>query len=251
MRVTIKQALALALVASALGFQSSARADDAKPVTFARTLKVGDAVKYKATNEISVNGMEIKVVQNSKHVIKQVKDNGEVVIDVVDEGGKVDLGGSEMEIPVKAPSAFTTDKQGKVIAYKPSTDENPYISNPTLHLLVIVDRIVFPDKPVKAGDSWTSEVDNPVAKGKKVTIKTTYTSDDKADGIAAWKVKQTVEADTEGGKMTADITALIDSSNGQLISADQVLKGIPANNGPIDWKGKLVRVKADAAKAEK
>jgi hypothetical protein len=251
MNICTKRAIGLAVCASALFFQAAVRADDPKPATLAKTVKVGDAVKYKGTIKIDLGGMAITVVQNRKHVVKEIKANGDVVSDIVDEGGKVDLGSGEMDVPAKPPETITSDKLGKITAYKPSTEPNMYLSDACLHLLSIVDRIVFSDKPVKPGDSWTSEVENPVAKGKKVAVKTTYVGTEKADGADAWKVKQTLDADTEGGKMTADVTALLDAATGQLISADQAVKGVPANNGPIDWTHKLVRVKADAAKAEK
>ena len=233
-----------------IGLQSPVRADE-KAVTFARPFKVGDAVKYKSTATIDLGGQKIVVTQNRKHVVKLIKDNGEIVIDIVDEGGKVDLGGSEMDIPAKSPETITSDKQGKMLAYKPSAEENPYLSNTTLHLLAVVDRIVLTDKEVKAGDSWTTEIDNPAAKGKKVAIKTTYVGTEKVGGADAWKVKQTVDADTDGGKLNADVTALLDPANGQIISADQTLKGIPGQMGAIDWTSKLVRVKGEEKKAEK
>jgi hypothetical protein len=74
-------------------FAAAARADDPKPVTIAATPKAGDSVRYKSTMKISVNGMDITVEQNRKHVVKEVKDNKDVVLVVEEEGGKVDLGG--------------------------------------------------------------------------------------------------------------------------------------------------------------
>lgn len=250
MQQLLKPAISAAVLVAVLGLPAPVHADE-KAVTLARPFKVGDAVKYKGTITIDLGGQKITVIQNRKHVVKQIKDNGEIVIDVVDEGGKVDLGNGDMDIPARSPETITSDKLGKMSAYKPAPEENPYLSNTTLHLLAVVDRIVLTDKQVKAGDSWTTEIDNPAAKGKKVTIKTTYVGTEKADGADAWKVKQTVDADTDGGKLTADVTALLDAANGQLISADQTLKGVPGQMGPIDWTSKLVRVKGDDKKAEK
>ena len=41
---------------------------------------------------------------------------------------------------------------------------------------------ILPEKEVKSGDSWQTEFDNPAAKGKKVTVKTSYLGTEKVDG---------------------------------------------------------------------
>ena len=41
------------------------------------------------------------------------------------------------------------------------------------------DYIVFPDNPANPGDTWTTEVNNPQVKGKKVTTKFTFDGIDK------------------------------------------------------------------------
>src|SRR5438874_1996316 len=122
MNVCTKRVIGLVIGAAALTFQSSVLADDAKPATLAKTVKVGDAVKYKGTIKIDLGGMAITVIQNRKHVVKQIKENGDVVSDIVDEGGKVDLGNGEMDIPAKPPETITSDKLGKITAYKPSSE---------------------------------------------------------------------------------------------------------------------------------
>ena len=107
------------------------------------------------------------------------------------------------------------------------------------------NRLDVCDEPVKPGDSWTTEVDNPQVKGKKVTIKTTFVGDDKADGAPALKFKQTLEADTDAAdaKLKAETTALLDPTTGQLIEEEQTAKGIPGAMGPVDWKGTIKRLK--------
>jgi hypothetical protein len=239
-----------ALCAVALVGQQVARADDdkndAKPVEIHQSLKAEESVQYRNTLKLMVGG-EIVVEQNRKRTIKEIKDNGEVVIVLTDLGGKVSFNGSDMETPAGGPTTLTMTKQGKVLSYKPESD-NPYLSLSTLHLITLLEHIVYPEKAVKAGDSWTTEVDNPQVKGKKATIKTTYVGAEKADGVAAWKVKQTFKADTDSGEITAEVTALLDAANGQVIEAEQNVKGIPTQMGAMDWTGKTKRMKPDADK---
>jgi len=233
----------------------AARADDAKkddaPAKLAISFKVGDSARVKTNTSISVGGMDIALEQTRKHTIKEIKDKGDVVLETKEEGGKVNVNGTDQDIPGGGIVMVTLDKYNKILTYKPDA-ENPYLSKSTLHLMALAERIIFPDKAVKAGDSWKTEIDNPAVKDKKVTIKTTFVGMEKAEGVDAWKVKQTLEAETEGnGKMTAEVTFLLDASNGQLISGESELKGVPGQMGPVDFKGKTMRLKAEEEKKEK
>src|SRR5262245_16951975 len=98
----LKPVLCAAVFVSAIGLQAPVWADE-KEVTLARPFKAGDAVKYKSTVNIELGGQKIVVIQNRKQVVKLVKTNGDVTFDVLDEGGKVDLGGGgDMDIPARA-----------------------------------------------------------------------------------------------------------------------------------------------------
>src|SRR5438105_230723 len=111
------------------------RADDAKPVSIVTTPKAGDSVRYKTTLKISVNGSEVTVEQTRKHVVKEIKENKDVVLAVEEEGGKVEAGGNDMDIPAGTPTAVTVDKANKVLAFKPEKEDNPYLSTAAQHLM--------------------------------------------------------------------------------------------------------------------
>jgi hypothetical protein len=224
------------------------RADET--VAVKQVLKVGDSIQLKST--ISVVGQDVTVVQIRKQTVKELKENGDAVIIVTLLGGKYTVNGADNDIPAGAPTTVTANKYSRILTYKLDNDDNPYLSASTMHLLAFVDTIIFPDKPVRAGDSWTSEIDNPAMTNKKLTIKTTFVGANKADGKDVWKVKQTLSADTDSGKMTADTTATLDASNGQLMHAEMDVKGVPTKiGGPVDWTIKLVRVKGDEKGDEK
>ncbi len=230
------------LAIAALGI---ARAAEDGPSKLVPTIKAGDSYRIKSTISMNVDGSDITVVQTSNYTIKEIKSNGDAVTVKVDEGGIAKVDGEDMATPIGSPVTITTDKFGKLLAFKPDIEENPYITTAALHLLAMADHIVFPDKAVRPNDSWSVEIDNPAVKGKKITIRTTFLGTITA-GAPAWKVKQTLEADVEGGaKMTSEFTALLDPSNGQLISADESVKGAPTKMDAVSWTGKLTRVKSD------
>ncbi|HLK55509.1 MAG TPA: hypothetical protein VKU00_03040, partial [Chthonomonadaceae bacterium] len=198
-----------ALALLALVGQPALRADDgadaAKPTTLTNPVKVKDTFQYKSTLSVSAGGADVVVEQGRKYTVKEIKDNGDIVYVVADLGGKFSINGGDMDIPPGASVTLTQDKTGKIIDYKPdANDQNPYLSDTTQYLVAMVDHIILPDKPVKPGDSWKTEAKNPAAKDKKVSIKTTFVGLDKVDGMPAWKIKQTLEAETEdGSKMTS------------------------------------------------
>jgi hypothetical protein len=83
--------------------------------------------------------------------------------------------------------------------------------------------------------------------------RTTFVGADKTGGVSSWKLKQTLEAATNesGGTMTAETTALLDTTTGQVIQLDQAVKGVPTQNGPVDWQGTVHRVKPEPEKTDK
>jgi hypothetical protein len=229
---------------------SVARMQDA--MTLTRKVKAGDSVRYKTTLTLSANGADVTVEQNRKQTVKEVKESGETVTEITGEGDKLTVNGETNDIPPTAATTVTLDKSGKILSYKPAAADDPYLSTSTLHLLTLAEEIIFPDKAVKTGDSWKTEVDNPAVKEKKVVITTTFVGIEKVDGADVWKVKQTLEAETAGGgSLKSEMTALVETTTGQTLSAEQSVTGVPTSElGALDWKAKLVRVKAEAAKPE-
>jgi hypothetical protein len=225
------------------------KAGAATPVSMALSPKVGDAVRYESTLKI-VGDSNIVVEQSRMHTVQQLRGSGEVVVLVEDEGGKALVGGNEIELSGGSAASVTLNKANKILSYKPEGAEDPYLSPSSRHLIALVERAILPDKPVRPGDSWTTAVENPAVPGKMVTIKTTYVGEDKAEGVPVWKLQQTLEADTEvaGSKMKAESTALLDASNGQLISEQQTVKGLTGSMGPVDWSGTIQRVRPEPGK---
>lgn len=251
MNHTLSLGLTSAVCALLAGTAGPVGAAEDQAVTLCWSPKAGDSVRYRTTIKLDIGGNDIVVEQNRRHVVRRIKDSRDVVIVVEEEGGKVIAGGAENAIPAGAPTTITLDKSNKVLEFQVERDDNPYLSAAAQHLIALIDRIVLPEKPVKPGDSWTTEVDNPRVKGRKVTIKSVYVGEDKADGVPVWKIKQTVEADTDesGGKLKAESTARLEAATGQLLDAEQTVRGLPGNMGPVDWNGTIKRMKAESGGA--
>jgi hypothetical protein len=222
------------------------RADD-KPVTLARTVKVGDAVREKVTVNASVMGMDIVVVQTAKTTAKEIDKKGQVIWVQTSEPSKITVGGQEQEQPATPPITETRDKYNKLVDFKPAEGGQDFMSAEVQKMTAMASQIIMPEKPVKADDSWTTEFDNPLVKEKKVTVKTTFVGTDKVDGKEYWKIKQTANGvtDKDGAKMTSDMTAWLDPADGSMFKMEGKVNDIPTQVGPLSWTMKLERLKLE------
>lgn len=237
------------LTAGILLVSAMAAMADEKPVTLARTYKEGDKVSHKVTVTVSVNGMDVVVTRTAKSTVKEVRKTGEIVIVQTDDGSTLNIGGMEQQQPAGPPVTELRDKNGKLTEVKVDEAANGFMTPDMQQLIAKASDVHLTDKPVKAGDTWTTEFDNPAVKGKKFTAKSTYVGIEKVDGQDLWKVKQTVEADSDadGKKLTIDFTAWLDPAKGQTVKMEGNAKDVPTNFGSLTWVMKQVLVK-EAAK---
>lgn len=241
-----RRRLTLGVLPLALLAAMPVRADD-KPVTLSRTFKKGDVSRIKIETAIDGDGSGVSLKLTSKATVKEVKDNGQIVIETQDEAGVLTLNGSDMDIPAGPLTTLTFDKTGKLIDFK--SEEGGVITPETLRQLEIMRMPILAGKEVKAGDNWQSEFDNPAVKGKKFTVKTTFAGTDKVDGADLWKLRQegAPETDASGAKMGFDATYWLDPATGQIVKAEVKIKDQPTTTyGPHSMSTKVARIKSDA-----
>jgi hypothetical protein len=221
------------------------RADD-KPVTLSRAFKKGDVIRMKIETLIDGNAGGAQVKLTSKSMVKEVKENGQVVVELQDEAGKLTLNGSDMDIPAGPITTLTYDKAGKLIDFK--SEDGGVITPVTARQLEIMRMPILVEREVKAGDSWESEFDNPALKGKKFNVKTTFLGLDKLDGVDLWKVQQkgAPEIDSIGAKMGFEATYWLDPASGQTVRADVKITDEPTTQyGTHSLTTKVTRIKAE------
>ncbi len=216
-----------------------------KPVELAYNYKKGDTHRTKVTINTTVMGMDIVVNATTKTEIKDIKPNGDIVVVMTSEGGKVNIGGQEQEQPAQPPVPMTRSKLGKLVEYKVEEPPMAILAPEIQKLSAILNDQLLPEKPVKKGDTWTTEVENPAIKEKKVTVKGTYLGNETVDGVELWKLKQNAEAitDKDGNKLVVEMTSWINPANGQRVKAEGTLKDLPTQFGPMSWVMKLELIK--------
>jgi hypothetical protein len=237
------------LCAAAIISAPSVQAQD-KAVTLARTYKAGDVQRYKVTVNASVMGMDVIVTSTAKNTIKEIKPNGDIVIEAADEGTKVNFGGQEQEQPAGPPVIETRSKTGKLVELKTDPAAQALLAPEIQKMSAMVSDIILSEKAVKAGDVWETEFDNPAVKGKKLTVKTTFVGMDKVEGKDLWKIKQSLTAETgmESAKVAHDYTTWLDPANGRLVKLEGTVKDIPTQFGPLSWTMKMEAVTEKANK---
>lgn len=241
---TFPSALYGSLGLLALSLALPVRAAD--PITLVHTYKEKNAFRYKTTIKIPFQGNEIVSVQTRKDTVKSVKDDGAVMLSILMESVTVDMGNGPMDQPTGAhPVTLILDKSGKLTDFTMDpTDESPF-TPAIVKLVFLIDHVALPDKPVKADDVWQTELDDPAVKGKKVTIKSTFKGIEKKDGVALWKVVQTLEAVAadDGSKLTSEATIYLDPADGHEVYEEDTVKGVPSRYGPLEWKSKTELLK--------
>lgn len=242
------------LTVALLGGQM-ARADDEKAVSLIVKPKAGRVQRIKSVVKTSVMGMDLVVNQTQTDTVKEVKANGDVVEETADEGGTVTIGGTEQNQPAGPPYTMTRDKFGKIKEFR-KVDAGGFMTPEVSRVLETISSFVLTDKAVKTNDTWQTELDNPAVKEKKITVKDTYLGLDKIEGKSCWKIKQTAEAviDSDGGKVSIEITEWVDPANGDTVKMDGTVKDIPTQVGALTMqitaKSVPVEGKAKAAPAK-
>src|SRR5689334_12460829 len=111
-RIVCALLFALVLISS-----QAVRAEDTA-VTLVRKFKKDTVTHSEVSIRSSIMGMEIHIKGKSKETVKEVKANGDVVVESTDESGTIKVGEMpEQELPISPPTVETRDKHGKLLEY--------------------------------------------------------------------------------------------------------------------------------------
>jgi hypothetical protein len=240
------------LLGLALTLAGAANADSKKMVVV-RPLKAGASATYKATVKANVMGTDAVIERTQKQTIKEIKENGNVVILAEDLGGTMKLGAQEEKQPAGPPTTETRDKLGKLLSLTQDQQEASPFTPEIQKLIATVSDLILTEKEIGEGDNWETMLDNPASKDNKVKVTTTYQGTDKVDSVDLLKFKQVAEAvvNADGSKMVTEMTIWVNPKDGLLEKVDGKTKDVPTQFGPIEFTLALQRTKAAAAVAEK
>lgn len=209
----------------------------AQDVTLKRTAKVGEVFKYKMTGTMEVMGQSVGLTAILINKTTNVEANGDYTVESSQTEGKINFNGSEMELPSQGSTSTTFKADGTVLDVKGEGVEMGGYRMANLLTAIV------PEKPVKAGDTWTSEVKGDTKKNT-VDVKGNYKFDaiEKTDAGEAAKV--TYDLKEVGGEAPATVngTAWIDVKTGNLLRVTNTWKDVPVPGAPTAVSGKMEMV---------
>lgn len=206
----------------------------AQDVTLKRTAKVGEVFKYKMTGNMEVMGQSVGLTAILINKTTKVEANGDYTVESSQSEGKINFNGSEMDLPSQGSTTTTFKADGTVLDVKGEGVEMGGYRMANLLTAIV------PEKAVKAGDTWTSEVKGDPKKNT-VDVKGNYKFDaiEKTDAGEAAKV--TYDLKEVGGEAPATVNgvAWLDVKTGNLLRVTNTWKDVPVPGAPTAVSGKM------------
>lgn len=197
------------------------------------TPKSGEIIKYKMSGELTVMGQAVQMSAVMVNKTTKVETNGNYVVESSMTEGKIVLNGSEMDIGEQPITTTTYKSDGSVVDVQGESVEmgGARLANLTA--------FVISDKPLKVGDTWTSEAKGDEKKST-VDVKSTYKFEaiEKLDSTETAKVTYEVK---ESGEAPATVTgtAWIDLKTGNAVKVESAWKDVPIPGAPAPINGKM------------
>jgi len=236
-RVLLRTSLAAVFAAAVLSAAAAAQG-----LKLARTPKKGDMVTYRFEVKGDVAEVPFSVTGRTKREVTEVKDSGDFVTTETNEETKVVVMGMELPSPPVLPLAITRARGNRLLDYK-TEQQADFIALEVQRLLSALGEPLMPGKDVSGGDTWETEIENPVVAAKKVKVKTRFAGTEKLGEAEVWKVTQSAAADLTEGQLSFDATYWLDPSNGQILKQEAMVKNVPSQFGASSWTEIQERVK--------
>lgn len=204
------------------------------PVKLERKVKSGDVHKGTLSFEADFNGQLVAATADTKSTIKEIKDDGTVVMHETFESMTMTVDGNEMGHADGRNDMVTYDKWGRVVNVASQSDNSmpPRVA----HLVTFV----YPENPVDIGDSWEKVTQaNDSNKLPKTTFKGTVEAFEEYKGIKVAKVKYSIAEEFHTAPATLTGTAWINIENGRMVKAEADIKNFPGAPMPVDAKMKF------------
>jgi hypothetical protein len=199
-----------------------------------RTAKEGDVTKYKMSGELEVMGQTVGFSATMVNKTIKVESNGDYLVEGSQLDAKINLGGSEMDVPSGGATTTKFKPDGTVLEVKGEGVEMGGYRMANLMTMIVAD------KELKAGDTWTSETKGDSSK-QTVDVKGTYTFDaiEKMDGDEVAKVSFELKETAGEAAATVKGTVWISTKDGNMIKTESTWKDVPVPGAPAPVSGKM------------
>lgn len=198
--------------------------------------KVGDTFKYKLTGSLTVGGATADLSGDIEDKVTKADDSG-YTIESTQKNIKVSVNGSEMPPQPDATDTTVSKPNGEIVDLTAD-----HVDGDTWRVAEL-NNFIYPDKPVKVGDEWTSTV---VADSKKGTVAATATykvdSLEKVGSHDTAKIKVSYK-ETEGATpATSEGYEWVDIKDGSMVKDTSTWTNVPISGMPINGTVTVERV---------
>ncbi len=211
-----------------------AAAQDAMTLKFAP--KMGDTFKYKLSGNLDFQGQSGTITSNINDKITKSDDSG-YTISSTQSGTVIEFNGQTIPGPdATETTVFKSTGEIVDIQSEQSAAQNPWRA-------AELNNFVYPDKPVKVGDTWTSSVTADEKKGT-VAATTNYKVDslEKIGTHDTAKIKVTFKESGGSDPASADGFVWIDVKDGSMVKGVSTWANVPMGPAAINGTFTVERV---------
>lgn len=211
---------------SLLAFAAVSMAQD--PTALDWKPQVGRVLKYKlsvkASMDMGAGPQDLLVGMQLTSTTKEVRPNGEVVVETKQGGMSLSIGGQDMSAMVGemvTTETATMNRRGETLSRKSDAPEG--MDNQRLTEAIT---FIYPDKPVKVGDTWTRTIKADAAKGVRAGTATfKFEGVETVDG--KWKsnrITYTYKEAEGNDAMQCAATVWLAAEDGELVKGEYKMK---------------------------
>lgn len=225
--------------------------EDTATHTWQLQYKKGDVLKYRIVTNVTgplpndQGDFHIDVTTHMSQEVKNVSEKGAATIVTTIQKNEATFNGTPLpDDPAHYPIVTeVSSKNGLVLKHE--VENAPPGLEKFEDMMAILGNIPTPEKPVKVGDSWKTEVENRLVKGKKVTMTSTLVGREKIGDADTFKVKVEAEIPMMEGADEKDTVKIsgtynLDAAAGRFLRADYTVENaeLPTQVGPVRVKVK-------------
>jgi len=218
--------IALGLVAIA------AIAVAADPITLKRTVTVGETLKYKLTASFDAGqvGSQATVTGDITNKITKIESNGNFDVESTQQNLKIDVGGQTIDGDSGTTKTTVMQPNGQLVEIR---GEN---LSPQDYRLAALNEVIFPDKPVNMGDSWSATIpDNAKTGAVAATLNYVLVSEETVDTIDSYKISIVIKETKGDTPASSTGTVWVSKADGSVVKSNMawVNAPVPAAPNPI------------------
>ncbi|HZO88708.1 MAG TPA: hypothetical protein VFB38_10255 [Chthonomonadaceae bacterium] len=210
LRLCLAGALVAALPLAVPQFVRAQDAQDTTPYTWQFNYKKGDVSRYRVTGSLSGqlpnDSGDLSIVLKSvmKEEVKNTTDVGEADLGNTMESMEISVNGQPFPSNSDNQPTVTMTVNRNGLVLKRSAENNQPGLEQIIALGTLLSNMPVPPMPVKIGDTWKTELDNPLVEGKKVTLTSKLVGKEKVAGIDTLKVRVETSVPTKDGAEAKD-----------------------------------------------